>query len=542
MLSGERLDNKLSPAFKQLNPFEIKSALNSLLDKINSPEDISKCLADFEMFDAQENKTILSKLLFKELSNAQKNKIPVICFLLERYVEKSEIVNKFWEMLKNSSLNSDVKITIINLLRELDSDWSYQNAEEILGEESSQILDENTKQLLDNAIINPEVQIDFMDFLATIKVQDKITLLNSFENDFSQDALANILIPVFESEPNSPQGLEALRILGQTKSQLALHVLEKVNKVAKGELSQNIRKSLATLKMSGIREDNTKEFYKKILSNTIPDKFYVTYPDAHSDMAMIFTRKTQNDKIRFVSIVINLESGIKDCFGFFEISQFECSKILERFLKDDRTADISPEDFKTILYNAELSTINDKNGWRLPYEYVCWKNLLLDVDFEAKPIEQILKEQIIPENIDDSIFEKLDKMKVSTRWFLDEHYSSEFESLIKTLATNNNLDKVVEDYTEIVFYPQEKSSWMKKLYMSAFIKYSIGKIEESIQIYSLLFSENILNGFFKNVLKRSIYEYFMTIKYNKDLNVNNFSPEQIDEKIKFIEEKWVKSV
>ena len=34
-----------------------------------------------------------------------------------------------------------------------------------------------------------EIQIDFMDFLASIRVQDKITLMNSFADDFSSAIL-----------------------------------------------------------------------------------------------------------------------------------------------------------------------------------------------------------------------------------------------------------------------------------------------------------------------------------------------------------------
>ena len=253
-----------SSKFKQLNPFELKSALTNLLEKINSVQDVQNCIADFEMLDAQEDKTVLAKLLFKELVNAKVEKISIICFLLERYVPKEEMINKLWETLKNQNLQSEVKITILNLLRELDADWSYETCEEYLGD-AEDILDENTKQMLNSAIINPEVQIDFMDFLASIKVQDKITLLNSFGQDFSDDALANILIPVFESEPNSATGKEALRLLGETKSQLALHVLQEMTKNANGELAQLLKKSLSTLKISGIREDNTKEFYSSCL-------------------------------------------------------------------------------------------------------------------------------------------------------------------------------------------------------------------------------------------------------------------------------------
>ncbi len=524
---------------KQLSPFEIKSTINILLKKINSPQDIQNCLEDFEMFDSLEDKSVLTKLLFKELSSLKnQDKIPVICFLLERYVEKDELIAKFWDLLKNTNLQSEVKIMILNILRELDSDWSFENNEDII-KENPEILDENTKQLLNSAVINPEVQIDFMDFMATISVQDKITLLNSLANDFSEDILANILVPVFESEPNSPQGKEALKLLSGTKSQLALHTLEEMSKFAKGELSQEIRRSLAILKMSGMRVDNTKEFYKKILSDTVADQFYVTYPDAHSDVAMIFTRKTPEGRIRFVSIVINLDKGIRDCFGFFEISQFECDKILERFLKDERTASVSPSVFKTILANAEFTTKNNSQNWVLPYEYVCWKNLLVDIDYDENYIEQILKEKLHRESVDESVFQEIDKMKISVRWFLDSNYSDEFNSLLKDLKTESNLDSLVSDYKNQVFDEYEKISWKKKLLYSAYIKYSIGKEDEALKIYSLMNNENILDKFLENILRRSIYEYLTLIKYDKTMNVFDFEQDIIDEKLEYIELNWI---
>ena len=527
---------------KQLNPFELKSAITELLGKINSVNDIQNCIDDFELLDLQEDKKVISKVLLKELANANADKIPVICFMLEHFVPQKELINKLWETLKNQNLQTEAKITILNLLRELDADWSYETCEEYLDDAQS-LLDANTKQLLNTAVINPEIQIDFMDFLASIRVQDKITLLNSFSEDFSSDALANILIPVFVSEPDSAAGREALKILGDTKSQLALHVLEQMQHLASGELLQLIKKSLSTIKISGMREDNTKEFYKKILSDSKPYKFYATYPDGHGDMALIFTRITADEKIRFVSIVINVDTGIRDCFGFFEISKFECSKILERFLRDEKTVDINPESFKTILYNAELTTIkNNKNTWKLPYEYVCWKNLLVDIDFDIEPIDQILTEQVIPSKVDNSIIDKLSDMKISAHWFLDYKYSDEFEAVLKELKTAKNLDDLIKENLDKVFYQDEKKSWFKKLLTAAYIKFAIGKEDEAQQIYGLSQNNEVFAELLTSILKRSIYEYLMVVKYNKDVENNNLTHDEIDDKIKYIEEKWVHNV
>ena len=526
---------------KQLNPFELKTTLTKLLNKINSVNDIKDCLAEIDLLDAQEDKSLLSKLLFKELTNYPKEKIPVIFFLIEHFLSKEELISSLWDLMKNKNLSTDIRVMVLNMLRELDADWSYDNCSDYI-EDADEILDENTKQLLKNAIINPEVQIDFMDFLTSIKTEDKITLLNSFENDFESDALANILIPVFESNPSSPEGQEALKLLGNTKSELALSILEKMSKYTTGELNQKIRKSLATLKMAGIRVDNTKELYKKLLSDTKPDKFYLTYPDGHGDCAMICTRITKEQRIRFISIVINLDSGIKDCFGFYDISKFEADKIIEKFLKDEKVVSISPEHFKNILFNAEIQTVNCSNSnWELPYEYICWRNLLIDIDSTDLNIENIVKENIVPAKVDDNIISNLDDMKISFHWFLDADYSDEMIEMLSKLKEEDNLDQLISEYKNKIFYEEEKESWIYKLIFCAYIKYAINKEDEAEKIYGLTFDNTIFDKFLTEILKRSIYEYLMLIKYNKNLNTEMFTDKNISDKIAYIEKNWVKS-
>lgn len=529
--------------FKQLSPFEVKFAITELLQKINSVNDMQGCLADFEMLEAQKDKSVLSKVLFKELINAKPEKFPIICFMLEHYIPKDELVNKLWATLKNQNLQTEVKITILNLLRDLDSDWSYETCEEYLQEDAKSLMDENTKHLLNTAVINPEVQIDFLDFMATIRTNDKITLMNSLDDDFTSDAMANILIPVFMAEPDSPAGLEAIKLLGKTKSQLALHALEEMKNYASGEVLQEIKRSLSTVKISGMRTDNTKEFYKKILSNSTPHKFYVTYPDGHGDIAMIFTRLTEEKKIRFVSIVTNIITGIKDCFGFFEISEFEYSKILERFLRDEKTVDISPEGFKTLLHNAEITTIKKSNNhWKFPYEYICWRNLLIDIDFDTRTIDEILQTEVTPTDKTDGLLDRLEELRFASRWFLDPNYSNEFIDLLKELKTSDNLDELINQSVEKVFTEEEKDEWTKKIAASAYIKHVIGKDDDASLIYGLVLSNEAKTDLYKEILKRSIYEYLMVIKYDKNINSYDLTHEDINDKIKYIEEKWVSNV
>ena len=167
---------------------------------------------------------------------------------------------------------------------------------------------------------------------------------------------------------------------------------------------------------------------------------------------------------------------------------------------------------------------------------------MIDIDSDSEKFEQILKDNIIPTKPEKSIIEALEKMKVSSHWFLDENYSDEFEELIENLKKTENLDLLVEKYFEKVFYPEETVSWIKKLLMSAYIKYSIGKDDEAELIYGLTEDKLLITELLKNILKRSIYEYLTKIKYDKNANAYNFTNEEIDDKISYIEENWVQHV
>ena len=92
------------------------------------------------------------------------------------------------------------------------------------------------------------------------------------------------------------------------------------------------------------------------------------------------------------------------------------------------------------------------------------------------------------------------------------------------------------------FYPEETVSWIKKLLMSAYIKYSIGKDDEAELIYGLTEDKLLITELLNNILKRSIYEYLTKIKYDKNANAYNFTNEEIDDKISYIEENWVQHV
>ena len=497
----------------ELNPFEIKSEIQKLISTLQNVKDFENYEVHYRTLDSQSDKNVIIKLLFKEINNPNSE---LIKFLLLRYCPSDELSEKLWGIIKNKLTSNQAKIFALDLLRDIDTDWDFEECTKYL-DNPDEFVNSDTEKILNNAIINPEVQIDFMDFLVTLPENDKIVLLNSLANDYSKDELANMVIPVFLSMPESEAGKTALEILGNSKSQLAYHALNSALDYIDDSVKPSVKRNLAILKMAGIREDNSFEYYKNLLSESEPYKFCMTYPDGHGNQAIIISRINKNTgRVRFVAIVVDDYKGIKDCFGFNDISVFECNAIIERFYRGQRALEVPPEILKGLLDNAEkLSKYN------LSYEYVCWKNILSDIEPEEIRLDYKVK------GLSKQDFESILQADFTDFWFLDENYSDEFVEFLGLANQTDpkDFDKIIDENIEKVFFEDEYKVWTERILNTSVLKTLAGDIEMAENLFALYHDAKLIREFFKNILRKSLYEYYFSKK---------------DEKaVKKIEEMWV---
>ncbi len=497
----------------ELNPFEIKAEITKIISELEGVSDFENYEVHYKLLDSQTDKSLVVKLLFKEINNSPSEAVK---FLLMRYCTKDELTEKLWAVIKNNFSSNKAKIFALDMLRDIDTNWSYDECGKYL-ENPDEFLDADTKKILHNAIANPEVQIDFLDFLSSLSDEDKIVLLESLGNDYTQDELANMLIPVFLSMPETEAGQKALEILGGSKSQLAYHALNTALNIAGENMAPAIKKSLSMLKLSGIREDNSAEFYKNLLKDSKPYKFCITYPDGHGNQAVIISRINEYGKVRFTAIVIDDYNGIRDCFGFNDITKFECNAIIERFYRGQRALDVEPSILKSILAKAEKLSKH-----KIPYEYVCWKNLLADIE------EAPLKLNYKVTKLDKKEFEAVLEYDFTDYWFLNESYSDEFEDFIKLLndTAPENYEKLIDENLEKIFYDEEYRIWSDRILNTALLKDISGDKKSAQNLYSLYNDKELKREFFKNIIRKSIYEYYFS---KKDTG-----------KIQAVEKMWVK--
>ena len=335
--------------------------------------------------------------------------------------------------------------------------------------------------------------------------------------------------------------------MSESRSQLAFHAFEEAKDFVSEDLIPLLNKGLSVLKLSGVRVDNTLDFYKNILKSSKPYKSYISYPDGHGNQAVVFTRIREDEVIQFVAMVLNDKYGILDCFGFNEITKTDLKKILHKFYGEKGGVEVEHSVVKYLVDRAEKLARYNKDS--VPYEYVCWKNTLLDIE-PTKPECKLEFVDLTKENIDELCLDD-----ISQSWFYDEYTSKEFANMIKDLNEvfkandfNVDLDKFLEENYSKVYTPEEIEHWKNRFYLTAYLKQLEGDNRKAQLYYSI--GDN--KSFLMNILRKSIYEYYVLQRWNlknsanttnmfkKDKHLSSeFELMQLDMIISTIESKWV---
>ncbi len=530
-----------------MNKIQIKAEILATLTALSTaPKPDSALLTDLR--NIEDKKTVMN-ILIRELITAPEQKAMLICWLLTELIDKDMLSDELWNVIKAPEYNDHVKMIAFNMLKDLGNKVDYDVISGYF-EQFNELINEETRQLLETAIMNPEAQIDFMDFLSALSESDKITLIKSLEEDYDYDSLANILIPVFLYYIDTEVGFVALEILGRTKSQLAYHALENAKAHAPQELHSRINKALSELKMSGIRVDKTDEFYANILKESKPYKTYVSFPDGHGNMAIIFSRKREDGSLQFLAIVVNPRYGVLDSFGFHSMTEQDFCRVVDKFYNYQERYEVKPEIIKYILNQAEENSYT--NGEQIPYEYICWQSIMLDINPE-KPEINVEKKELNQKEID-----KLCLSEYVQNWFFDEITSDTFSVFIKKLSDeykksnfNVDADKFIADHFDEIYTAPELAYKLVTFNLAAYLRYTKGDMELAQVFYSLGTNYQFLT----NIIRKSIYEYYVGLRFllknkqktsiafcqQKNTEADEFKLLQLDLIISSIEARWVEN-
>ena len=522
------------------------SSITELLNPSNRPSQSAMNVID-SLRDI-EDKDAIFEILLKELKKENpEERCQIIFCLMHELTDKNTAETALFAELSSTVINDKIKSQIINVLRAFGNHLNYDDYLQYL-DNPEEIIDADTTRLLANAIINPEAQIDFLDFISALPTKEGKMLLESLNNDYEGDSLANILSPLIIAQPCSELAFEAIKNIGETKSELALrtlnYIVENVNDL---KVKAQAQKSINMLRLSGIKEDNTDEFYAKILAKSPFYKCYANMPDGHGNIGIIFSRKNDADVIQMFSTIINDIDGIVDCFGFNEISKDEFNRITEKFFLNDKIIEISPEFCKFLLTNAEKISrfMHDE----IPYEYAAWRTITFDLKYKEFDFAQNA-EKI---ELNDFLLRQLYTKGYFEKWFFDKNEL--FFSFVEKFEQNP--EKYFENPlpTEEIFTVETSKILDYRLKLTSYLLRLDNHDADANIIYSLANNNELCQKFYENILKKSIYEYFLNKKeqfYSKNNTTSIFTKKREEERKKIdinfvekmiqdIEKHWVEN-
>lgn len=536
------------------NKLQIRAKLlSAIINMQNNSQDRAYIKKTLEELNAIVDKDAVLDILNREfLKENSQMRDYTITFLISELTDPQKAEAVMFETLANPKIKDSVKAKAVGFLREAGKHVNYEQYINYF-ENPDEIIDADTVKLLENARVNPESQIDFLDFLEALPQAEKEMLVESLTQDYDGDNLANILIPIIYANPYGDISQIAISAIGESKSMLAYPVLKWLEENTDDlKVKANVQKSLSLLKLSGIKEDITKEYYKRLLSGSPVYKCFVNFPDGHGNIGLIFSRKNEASFIQMFALVLNDIDGIIDCFGFNEISEGEFDRIVNKFFSNDRVVLADETLCKYLMVNAEK--ISRLKFQEISYEYAAWASITRDIDYE----DLNLSDGLSKIELNDFLLKQLYDKGYFEKWFFSVSDNEKFATLIDKIADDKICDiKQIETLLNENMPQIFDDAFLKILNRRLLVSAHFARLNDektfADMLYSLIDESECKNCFKEDMLKKSIYEYFLSQKdryesiksatsifarrANKDLQ--EIDIKYVENCIKEIEKNWV---
>lgn len=545
---------------KDLNKLQIRAEVLSAisnLQTINTADEYNITEVIDELKSIRD-RACVSQILLKEFVKIRdSSKITIITVLILNIVPKDVAEQYFWSVLGNSEISDAQKYNIIELLKGLGSNINYEDYQKYF-KNPDLMIDMETQNLLDSATINPEAQIDFLDFMCALPSSDRLILLETLSNDFQGDSLANVLIPLVYSNISPDLTKIAIEKIGDSKSSLGFEALEwAIQNLQDASMISLAKKNMSKLKLAGCSIKNADKMYTQSLIGHKINKCYISLPDGHGNQGIIVSSIKPDKKLRMFATVINSNVGIVDCFGFNSLSEEDFNRIVTRFYSMDRKIEISERFIKNLLIRAENITRDTK--LTISYEYICWRILLRDVKPVSDDILEYLKKHTHPIKPAKSNLDLLYGTNYADKWFFDLGYNDEFDVLLVSIINQikregdfliESAEDVIECRFEDIFSLKMIEEIDFRLLMSAFLANQLSDKLNSAILASLVKDSEVKKLFLTNILKKSVYEFFLREKerltvenqnttiFTQKKEKSDFSLEMLDKILLSIEDGW----
>ena len=534
-----------------LNKLQIKAKVFEIINPLRDLEAIddkiiSKAIKEIKAIKEADFEFI-ARILIKEADVKTTKSAGAFLYMAENLAPES-FIELILKELNSNKIPDSRKMFFLNILSGLGIKFNADDINSYL-KNPDEAINKETSRFLECAKIDPEAQIDFLDFYLSSDALDKKELINSVIKDFEGDRLINILSPLALSADDKEAIELCLNIMEKQKSLISIKPLKYLSNLKTSAKIQNKAfKILQKMKMSGFySESKLYNFYKTLLRDFEEPKAAITTPDGNSNFSVLISRKTRQGSCFLFFVAINIELGPFSCFGFSSLTENDHETIIKRFFNSRERFFIPIEEAKAILNTLTLRRISLNKI--IPYEYFCWERLLDDVEPKDGELFQILEKNLTKKELTSEVQNLTDNSPYFENWFF--RYSKNIPWFSKMMdkileLKDEELYKInglIEEYSK---NEDLKEAIKKRLKFLAYCLNKNNKKELADTYYSLIFNEKELKTFLENILKRSVYEFALTLNLPRKEEAGLFKkPEnKKDNKkakliIDFVEKEWI---
>lgn len=528
-----------------------RAALISILNKYTKADRINndELKKDIETISKFEDKEFVFKTLLNEIGSSKNNLYGDICSIIAlEAIEDNEFEKIVYDILKDEKMPDAKKFTAVSLMKQKGINFNFADIESYISNPEV-FTHDGVDNFLKDAICDPEVQIDLLDFYLNIPQEERVYFLNNLQEEFSGDNLANAFSLLIQLKPEISEFETMLSLLLESDSPYALDGLNFA--LQNHKFDTKMRAKIKRV----IKKINTKnpDFKNEILTKDSEIyKCYIGFVDGKSNFPLVFSRRRKNNTIDTLFASANINDGIISCMGFCAIDIENFASIMKRLFNDSLPVEINPVALKS-LYNHYLEK-SEKNNVELPYELIVWKNILNDIRAINYDISEFINSKLEIIKLTKQKVKKFASSKMLETWYYSHGQNPHTDALIAEIEKRHttDLDEINELVSKTIdekFLSDKKfmTELQSKLLIQSYVA-NIAKLKiTSSCAYSLCFKNPYIKMLITSSIDKSLYYYFSTVSYGLDeSNIfkknnkpeTNFTKDELELLMAQLEEKW----
>jgi hypothetical protein len=528
---------------RNLTKLQVRAEVLAVIQRLSTLESSSRedQLKQIKRLKSISSQEYVLDCLLRELPKGNYEHLQIVAQLLLEFGDLDTLQKPLWNMIKDPNVSDEMKDTANAILRNL-GDTSDPDLYLNYLKDPQELIDKETERMLKMASMNPEAQIDFLDFLFSLPSVEQLSLINSLKADYPGEYLTCIFLPALEARPDDEVYHSLIEALGGTRSVAAMEVLEELFEVTESEFEKKkIKKSLNLLKLAGVKKDcDLTEENSEFIKDTHIYKCFASPLDGIGNQGVIISRLRDNSDISLFSVVINDIQGVVDCFGFSQITNHDFERIIKKFQEGTNRIDIPVEYCKSRMVKAEK--LNRKLRIPIPYEYTAWKVLVNDIDELSENIQEIV-EKLKMEKLVDEI-DKVYLLPDFYCWFIEDddhpnittffkenlsHFVSQLENkTVNIIEIADYYDECITEKVDELFDDSWRKLYFDRLANETYLFKNSGLPEEAALVataaWSLTKDSDIPlseNLFIRKLMQKSVAESLLRFQFKIDEDITN---------------------